>query len=110
MFNHDYYDRISYEQIFWDFVEEDMEEQRAKTIETIGTIVGKLDHAESFAKILCVALDEECKEAMELWSNLGLDASHFFAIHRNKKEYFEIKQKEKGNQIGSDEYWERYYE
>lgn len=110
MYKTDYYEKMAYEQIFWDLIEDEMEEQRTKTIETIGTIVGKLEYAECFAKILCVAMGEDCQEAIVLWSNLGLDKSHLFAMYRDKKEYFECKQKERENQQGSDEYWERYYE
>ena len=109
MYNPSYYDQLAYEQIFWDFVEDEMEEQRTKAIKAISNIVAKPCYAESFAKILCVAVGEECKEAMELWSNLGFDASDLFAIYRNKKEYFEFKKEERANQIGEDEYWERIY-
>lgn len=109
MFNENFYEKIAYQQLFHDFLESQMEEQRIKTLKTLGTIVDQ-NYADDFAKILCAAIDNDCDEAKRIWDNLGFNASDFFAILGNSKSYFEVVQQEKETSFAEDCYMERYYE
>jgi hypothetical protein len=95
MYSHDYYDRLAYDKMFYDFVEERMKEQRKETMETIKSIVLP-DYAEGFAKVLCAAFENGSSDAEKIWIRLGFNASNFFAINEDIKGYFEnYKEKER---------------
>jgi hypothetical protein len=87
MYNHDYYDRIAYEGMFYEFVEEKMKEQRIAILEKLQAMAPAF--AESFANILCVAYENDSTHAAELWNKFGFDASDFFAITNNTPKYLE---------------------
>jgi hypothetical protein len=93
MYNLDNYDRMAYEQLFHEFVEDQMKEQRNKTMLALSTILTP-DYVEDLAKILCVALKEENSNAEKLWHQLGFSQLDYFAILEDKKEYFGIYQDE----------------
>lgn len=87
MYNHDYYDRIAYDKLFYEFVEEKMKEQRIEILEKFRTVAPAF--VEPFANILCVAYENDSTHAAELWNKFGFDASDFFAITNNVEKYFE---------------------
>ncbi len=88
MYNRDYYDRISYNELFYEFMEDKMKEQRKEIMQRLTSIVLP-NYVEDFAKILCAALENKCDYAEKLWIEFGFCASDFCAIMEDKKGYFE---------------------
>lgn len=83
-----YYDRLAYDQIFHEFMERRMNEQRKEIMKSLSSIVSP-NYVEDFAKILCAAFEYNNDEAHKLWDTLCFNASDFYAITQDTKGYFE---------------------
>lgn len=84
----EYYGRMAYDQLFHEFVEERMKEQRKEIMQNLSSIVSP-NYVEDFAKILCAAFEYNNDEAHKLWDTLSFNASDFYAIMEDSKGYFE---------------------
>ncbi len=84
----DYHDRMAYEQMYDQYIEKKMEEQRKESIKVIGTII-RQDLAEDFSKILVAAYESGSVEAEKISDMFGFNQSNLFSIDKNFKAFKE---------------------